>query len=99
MKGRHRIAVQVRGKQGRHGVCVGSLLAFDKHLNLVLGDVVETAARRQLQQPTAPPPDLNPRQRARWAKPKVVTAETVRHHDQLLVRGSAVITVALAAAP
>lgn len=39
---RQRVRVVTRHERGVRGVAVGLLLAFDKHLNLVLRDVEET---------------------------------------------------------
>lgn len=103
LRGRHRVVVQIRGRDigGRDGVrgqCSGVLTAFDKHMNMVLADVTETYTQRELRQPTGQVPEgCSQRQRARWAKPKLVTVPARRHVDQLLIRGDAVITVQLAA--
>ncbi|CAI8026130.1 Small nuclear ribonucleoprotein Sm D-like protein [Geodia barretti] len=91
---RVRVKVVVRHCAGVRGECEGTVLAFDQHLNLVLGDVSERFSPLR----TVANGGLQPRSQRRRQRHKTTPAQEpaqdggqYRHLDKLFVRGDNVV--------
>ncbi|XP_066254544.1 U7 snRNA-associated Sm-like protein LSm11 [Euwallacea similis] len=103
MEEKTRIKVVTRNEKGVRGYCNAYLLAFDKHWNLVLGEVEEVWMRsiRVRTNPLLIGPDNAPKStknrvripRIETKKVSKNTEQCRRHVDQMLMRGEQVVLV------
>jgi len=98
---RRRVTVVTRHAAGVRGRAVGTLVAFDRYMNLVLRDVEETytvivkvARVKEQQLPAADPQQQRQtRQRVRWCRKQ---EHRFRRLDLVMVKGDQVVLVAAA---
>ncbi|PSC71977.1 U7 snRNA-associated Sm LSm11 [Micractinium conductrix] len=93
---RRRVRVVTRHAHGVRGSAEGTLVAFDKHLNLVLKDAEESyTVLLRVRRVKPPAPGGNGRERVRWVRQQ---EHRRRQLKQVFVRGDSVVLVAAAAA-
>lgn len=78
-----RVRVMVLGARGVRGTVAGRLLAFDKHVNVVLADAEETFLRREWRRDKS----------GGGAEKREVTALRTRRMSRVLLRGDSVVAL------
>lgn len=103
LRSKSRVAVRVRRLKGHCGTCEGVVIAFDKHMNLVLENVHEVYTTTEYKPRTVAltPTELaalSKRQQTKLKHFRVAPVRKTRSVHQLFIKGGSVILVAAPAA-